>query len=103
MYLQDIHPSFKIRSVNDHTSVKTSRTKKSRIKNLRSVGRSKDQKSLGCIKSIHLRKQLVQCLLTLIISAAIAGITAFTNGIDLIDKYDTRSILLGFLEKVTDT
>ena len=103
MYLQDIHPSFKIRSVNDHTSVKTSRTEKSRIKNLRSVCRSKNQKSLGCIKAIHLRKQLVQCLLTLIISAAIAGITAFTNGIDLIDKYDTRSILLGFLEKVTDT
>ena len=103
MYLQDIHPSFKIRSVNDHTSVKTSRTEKSRIKNLRSVGRSKDQKSLGCIKAIHLRKQLVQCLLSLIISAAIAGITAFTNGIDLIDKYDARSILLGFLEKVTDT
>ena len=103
MYLQDIHTPLKIRPVNDHTSVKTSRAEKRRIKNFRSVGSSKDQKTLGSVKTVHLRKELVQCLLTLVISAAIAGITALTDGIDLINKYDTRCILLGFLKKVTDT
>ena len=103
MYLQDVHPSFKIRTVNNHTSVKTSRTEKGRVKNFRSVSCRKNQKSFGSIKTIHLRKQLVQCLLTFVISAAIAGITAFTDGIDLINKYDARCILLGFLKKIADT
>ena len=31
------------------------------------------------------------------------GITALSNGINLINKYDTRRIFLGFLKKITDT
>ena len=31
------------------------------------------------------------------------GVTALTDGIDLIDKDDTRRILLRFLKQVTDT
>ena len=103
MNLQDINTSFQIRTVNDNTAVKTSRTKKCRIQYLRTVGSCQDQKSLGSIKTIHLSKQLVQSLLTLVITSAVMGITALSNGINLINKYDTRCILLGFLKKVTDT
>ena len=46
MNLQDLDSSLQIRSVHNDTSVKTSRTKKCRIKNLRTVGSSQDQKSL---------------------------------------------------------
>ena len=101
--LQNINTAFQIRTVNDHTAVKTAWTKKCRVQNLRTVGCSQDQKTLGSIKSIHLCKQLVQSLLTLIIPAAVMRITAFTDGINLVNKHNTRSILLGFLEKITDT
>ena len=103
MNLQDIDTSLQIRTVNNNTTVKASRTKKRRIQYLRTVSRCQDQKSLGGIETIHLRKQLVQCLLTLVISTAVMGITALTDSIDLINKYNTRCILLSFLKKVADT
>ena len=103
MYFQDLDSSFQIRTVNDHSSVKTSRSQKCRVKNLRTVGRCQDQKSLGSVKTIHLGKKLIQSLLTLIIAAAIMRITALTDCIDLIDKDDTRCVLLRFFKQVTDT
>ena len=44
------------------------------------------------VKSIHLCQKLVQCLLTLIVTAAILCITALTNCIDLVNKNNTRCL-----------
>ena len=103
MYFQYINSSFQIRFFHDNPSVKTSRTKQCLIQNFRPVCRTKNDDSLGRIKSVHLGKELVQCLLALIIAAAILGITAFSDGIDLIDKNNTWRHLLCLFEKVTDT
>ena len=103
MNLQDFHAPLQVRSVYNDTAVKTSRTEQCGIQYLRTVGCRKNQKTLGSIKSIHLSQKLVQRLLTLVISSAIAGITAFTYGIDLINKYNTGCILLGFFKQVADT
>ena len=85
-------------------SVKTSRTQKCRIQYFRTVGCRQDQKPLGSIKSIHLCKKLVQCLLTFIIATAIpAQSRLLTDGIDLINKHDTRCIFLGFFEQIPDS
>ncbi len=100
MYLQSIYTSLQIRLVYDNSSVETTRTKKCLIQNLRSVSRRKDQDSLRRIKTIHLGKELVQGLLTLIISA-IAAVSALTDCIDLIDKDDTRCIFLCLTEEVS--
>ena len=103
MYLQDLHTALQIRFFHDDTTVKTSGSQKCLIQYLRPVGRcQQDDPALG-IKTVHLGKQLVQCLLTLIIAAAVLGITAASDGIDLINKDDTRRTLLRFLKQVTDT
>ena len=59
MYLQDLHTALQIRLIYDNPSIKTSRTKQSLVQDLRMVGSAQDQNSLGGIKAIHLRKQLV--------------------------------------------
>ena len=103
MNLEDFHTAFQIRSVYDNSPVKTSRSEKRRIKDLRTVGCCKDQKSLGCVKAVHFRKKLIQSLLSLVIAASIMRITAFSDCIDLINKYNTGGIFLCLLKKITDT
>ena len=103
MYTQNIFSSFEIRAVYDHSAVKTSRTQKCRVQNFRTVRCCKDQHTFGGIKTIHLRKQLVQCLLTLVVSAAITAVTALTDRIDLIDKDDTRCMKFRLGKHITHT
>ena len=59
MNLQNIHTSFKIRLFNDNPAVKTSRTQKRRIQDLRPVRRRQQHKPLIALESVHLRQQLV--------------------------------------------
>ena len=69
MNFKNGNASLKIRSVYYNSSVETSLTKEGGIQNLRPVGCRKDQKSLGCIKTVHFRKKLIQCLLPFVISS----------------------------------
>ena len=103
MYLQDLHASPKIRTIHDDTPVKASRTKQCLVQNFRTIGCTKDQNSLRGIKAIHLRQQLIQGLLPLLIAPAVLGITASSDCIDLIDKNNAGSILGGLLKQVTHT
>ena len=103
MYLQDLHASLKIRTIHDDTPVKASRTKQRLIQNFRAVGSAKDQNSLRGIKAIHLRQQLIQRLLPLLIAPAVLGITASSDCIDLIDKNNAGSVLGGLFKQVTYT
>ena len=103
MNLQDFLTPLKIRKLNRDPSVKTSRTKKCRVKGIRSVGSCQDHNTLGTVKTVHLCQKLVQCLLTLIVSAAHSGaVTFLADRIDLINKYDTWCLLIGLFKKITD-
>ncbi len=52
------------------------------------------------IKAIHLNKQLVECLLTLIIPASARISSLATDGINLIDKDDTWRMLFCLFEEI---
>lgn len=54
-------------------------------------------------ETIHLNQELVERLLSLVVTAAHAGTTLSGNRIDLIDKDNTRGIFLGFLKQIADT
>ena len=103
MDLQDIDTSLQIRFLNRDSAVKSARTQQRRIQNLRTVRRRQDQQTLGSVESIHLGEQLVECLLTLVVSAVAAGVPALSDRIDLIDENDTRSVFLGFVKQIPDT
>ena len=103
MDFEDFHTTLQIRTIHNDTAVKTSRTQECRVQYLRTVRRRQDQKSLGSIKSVHLCKKLIQCLFTFIISTAISGITTLTYGVNLINKYDTWCVFLGFLKQISNS
>ena len=64
LYFSNMHfkyplSSFNIRQINNHLSVKSTRTKQSRVKYIRSVGSSKYNYSCVSIKAVHFNKHLV--------------------------------------------
>ena len=103
MHLQDLFSSLNIRSSNHNLPVKTSRTQDGRIQNIHTVGSSHNDDSFIYTKTIHLYQQLIQCLLSLIVSAAHTGTTSSCNCVNLIDKDDTWSILFCFFKQITHT
>ena len=103
MHLQNVHTPFQIGPIHNNPAVKTSRTQKRRIKNLRTVCSSKNQAGCMAVKTVHLSQKLVQCLLTLIVAASVTGITAFSNSVYLVDKDDTGRMLLCLLKQIPDT
>ena len=103
MDFKNRNTSLEIRSVNDDTSVKTSRAQQCGVKDLRPVGSCYDKEALGCLETVHLSEQLVECLLTLVIAAVAAAVACLTYSVDLINENDARRVLLRLLKEVTDT
>ena len=103
MYFQSLDSSFQIRALHDNSPVKTSRTKQRLVKDFRTVGRRQDDQTFGRIETVHLCQKGVQRLFPLVVSSAVGGITALTDGVHLVDKDNTRRHGLGLLEQVTHT
>ncbi len=96
MYLQNVNTAFQIRFIHNNTSVKPARSEQCLIQNFRSVCRTQDQNTLGAVKTIHFGKQLVQCLFTFLITAAVFAVTAPADRIYFIDKNNTWRIFRCF-------
>ena len=92
-----------IRHTDNNLSIKSARTQQSRIQHIRSISCGKDNDAGVAVKSIHLHKQLVQSLLTLIVTATEAGTSLTAYRINFIDKDDTRCILLSLFKQIPDT
>src|SRR5659263_323429 len=78
MYFKDGFSSFDVGTHDNYPAVKSARSQQSRIKNIHTVCRCNNNDALVRTESIHFNEQLVQCLLTLIMSAAHSG-TAVTS------------------------
>jgi len=103
MDAENFLPALHIRTSHCNLTVKTSRTQDRRVKDIYTVGRCHHDDSLIDTETIHLHKELVKGLLSLIVAAAHTGTTLSGNCIDLIDKDDTRCMAFAFLKKVTHT
>mgnify|MGYP007062571403 CR=1 FL=1 len=99
MDFQDFLTSFQIRKFYRNSSVKTSRTKKCRVKRIRTVCCRKNYHAFGSIKAIHFCKELIQSLFTFIIATCkSSSITFLTNCINLINKYNTWCFFIGLFK-----
>ena len=103
MHLQDLLASFHIRTADDHLTVKAPWTQDSGIQNVDTVGRGQHNDAFMQPKAVHLDKQLIECLLTLIMAAAHTGSAASSDSVDLIDKDDTRCVLLRIRKQISNT
>ena len=89
-----------IRIRHSDLTVEPAGTQQSRVKHVRTVGRGDDDDTFVGLKAVHLDEQLVQRLLTLVITAAKAGAAMAADRVNLIDEDDARSVLLGLFEHV---
>ena len=103
MDTKDLLTSLNIWSADHNLTVKTSRSQNRWIKNIHTVCRRKHNDTFVRTETIHLNKHLVQCLLTLIMTATKTRATLSGNRINLIDKHDTWCILLCILKQITHT
>ena len=96
---QRLVASGEIGPVDDDAAVKAARTQQRLIEDLRPVRRSKDHDALARIKAVDLGQQLVERLLTLVVAAEF-GVSRAADGVDLINKDDSRGDLRRLLEQI---
>ena len=102
MDLEDGLPTSQIRPVHDHLAVEPPRANQRRVQNVRTVGGGHDDHALGGVEAVHLRQQLVERLLALVVTAdEAAGAGArLADGVQLVDEDDAGRLVLGLLEEV---
>ena len=103
VHFQNLFTTTDIRQTNHDLAVETAWTQQRRVQYIRTVGCSDDDDTVVHFEAIHLYQQLVEGLLTLIMTAAHAGATVATNGVDLIDKDDAWRVFLCLLKHVANT
>ena len=103
MNLKNLLTSSDIRSANCHTAVETTRTQNRRIQNIHTVRGCHYNDSFIDTETIHLNQHLVQCLLSLVVTAAKTGSSLSCHCIYLINKYDTGCVLLSFRKHIPHT
>ena len=89
-------------SADGDVSVKAAGPKQSRIKNVWSVCCGKDDDGIRFVESIHLTKNLVQRLLTLVVASAESSTTLSSNGINFVNKNDGRRLIFSLSEQIAN-
>ncbi len=102
MHIEDSNTVIQVREVNIYLPVKTSCPEQCLVKNVSTVCCSKDDNAAVCAETVHLGKELVEGIFTLVVSSHVRiASTCASNCVNLIDKYDTGSFLFSLAEKVT--
>ncbi len=85
-----------------HVSIETTRSHQSRIQHIRSVGNGKHHDVLLSTETVPSARALVERRFALVVAAKVATLsTTLTDSVDLVDKDDARSVLLGVGKQVS--
>jgi hypothetical protein len=103
MNTKDASPALKVGEVDGNLPVESSRTEQSLIEDVHSVRRGDGNNAGVAIEAIHLNKDLVDCLLALVVTTRKASTSLPSYSVNLIDKDDARRVLFRLGEDVTDT
>src|SRR5581483_8626653 len=101
--LRDLPAPGAVRTVDHEPAVEAARTQECRVEDVRPVGGGDQDDVVLHLEAVHLDQQLVQRLLTLVVTAAQSGATVPTHGVDLVHEDDAGAVLLGLLEQVPDS
>ena len=97
MYAENRFTPRQVWFFDDDSPIKAPGAQKSLIQNLRPIGGRQYNNTLRAIKPIHFSKKLIECLLALIVRRKLI-ITAFSDGVDLVDEDDARRVFLCILK-----
>ena len=101
MDLQDIQATFLVGTVHQHLTVEATGAKQGLIEDFGAVGGGEDDQPDRAVEAIHFGEQLVQRLLTLVVSAGRSSDTACAaQRIQFINEDDRRRLPAGLLEQV---
>ena len=92
-----------IRASDRYLPVKSARTQYRRIQYIGAVRRRHDDDSFIDGEAVHLDQQLIERLLSLVMTAAQTRAAPPSDSVDLVDEYDAGRVLLGIGEKVSHT
>ena len=98
--LQDLEPPLLGRTVDGDVPVESAWAEQRRIEHVGTVGRRQDDHAFTGGEAVHLREDLVERLLALVVPATQAGPPDSPHGIDFVDEQDAGTVLLGGLEHV---
>ena len=99
---EDAFASLHIGTVDHDPPIEAAGPQQRRIENVGTVGRRDEDDTLVRLEAVHLDEQLIQRLLSFIVSAAKAGAAVSADCVDLIDKDDAGSVLFALLEEVAN-
>mmetsp|Transcript_2754 Transcript_2754/g.4944 ORF Transcript_2754/g.4944 Transcript_2754/m.4944 type:complete len:579 (+) Transcript_2754:492-2228(+) len=103
VHLQDAHAASLVRHVHLDLAIETAWAEQGGVQNVGPVSGPQDDDTRITLEAVHLREELIQGLLTLIVPLAHASTTGPADGVDLIHEDQAGAVLLCFLEQVTDT
>ncbi|MNF48606.1 hypothetical protein D3C84_298560 [compost metagenome] len=102
MHLEDLLTAADIGQADHHLAVEATRTQQRGIEHIRTVGRGDHDDAVIHLEAVHLHQQLVEGLLTLVVTTTQPGATMSTDGVDLVDEDDAGRVFLGLLEHVAN-
>jgi hypothetical protein len=88
------------RQRDDDLAVEASGAKQRRVEHVGPVRRREHDDPLVAFEAVHLREDLVEGLLTLVVTAAEAGAPLPPDGVDLVDEHDRRPVRTRTAEEV---
>ncbi len=94
--------SLDVRLVDQYLPVEAARAQQCRIEHLGAVGRAHDDDALARIEAVHLRQQLIQGLLALLVAAKRTLDAHLAERVELVDEDDARRLCFSLLEQVAD-
>ena len=101
MHLEDFLTAFDIRQADIHLAVKPAGAQQRFVQDIGAVGGRHDNNAVVRVETVHLDKQLVQRLFTLVMPAAKAGAALATDRVDLINEDDAGHRLFGLFKQIT--
>ena len=101
MHEEDLLPLIEVRQVDVDLSVKAAGSHECLVEDVGTVGSRHDDDSAIGVEAVHLRQQLIEGILPLVVASE-AGILSSrpTDGIDLIDEDDAGAFLLCRAEEI---
>ena len=100
VHAQYLFAAAHIRQRHDHLTVETAGAQQGRIEHIGAVGGGDDDDALVALEAVHLDQQLVESLLTLVVTAAQTSAAMATDCVDFVDEDNAGRVLFSLLEHV---
>ncbi len=100
MHLKDRQTPLDVGSVNGDLTIETTRTHQRGVEHIWAVCGGENDDAAVALEAIHLREELVQGLLALVVTTTDTGATLATNGINFVDEDQAGAVLLGALKQI---